>query len=267
MSATRDHRRHKDTKIGKLRTSPRGSVSLSASSSSCAISGGGDNHNHNNSNYNYNNHDYNSNDGTDSPSGGSVMPVLQRSTGDAKPYRHSFSNFGNIETKDAGVSHRARFNRRVSSFTSSSSPWARRRSFLSSTMISDEKHLVYELHSGRFFNDVPMYSISLKESQGFTWNQDLFASQYQQQSAVLYDTEEDTDNEDAIMMEDDDDDDAHDNDDGDAHVGSFRRLASLSRARRSTRRSYSYSASQEHGNVVHKVKVMDFGVTSDEDDE
>jgi hypothetical protein len=112
-------------------------------------------------------------------------------------------------------------------------------------MIKDEKHMVYELHRGRVYSDTPVYSISLRESQGFTWNQDLFASQYQQQSAIVYD---DDDDEDAIMFDDEDDDEDY---------------ASYSFKRRSVR-SYSYSVSNEFSGI-NKVKVLDFAVHTDDE--
>lgn len=69
--------------------------------------------------------------------------------------------------------------RKNSSFASTSSPWFRRNSFLSQSMIDDEESSVYELHS--FFPDAQPYNIiSLRECQGFVFNQDLFATPYQQ---------------------------------------------------------------------------------------
>ncbi|ODQ81513.1 hypothetical protein BABINDRAFT_6201 [Babjeviella inositovora NRRL Y-12698] len=73
---------------------------------------------------------------------------------------------------------------RRSSFALPSSPWCRRNSFLSDSMIHDETHRVYDQ---RYYNPLSgriemRYSVSLDESQGFVWNQDLFASAYQQHS-------------------------------------------------------------------------------------
>ncbi|ODV79620.1 uncharacterized protein CANTADRAFT_205702 [Suhomyces tanzawaensis NRRL Y-17324] len=69
--------------------------------------------------------------------------------------------------------------RRSSSFASTSSPWFRRNSFLSPLMIQNENFSVYD--SPSFFSDNGSYNIiSLKECQGFIFNQDLFASPYQQ---------------------------------------------------------------------------------------
>jgi hypothetical protein len=162
-------------------------------------------------------------------------------------HHHGLGSFSTIvpETMDP-VHNRKLFDRRSSSFASPSSPWARRRSFLSSSMIKDEKHMVYELHRGRVYSDTPVYSISLRESQGFTWNQDLFASQYQQQSAIVYD--DDDDDEDAIMFDAEDDDEDY---------------ASYSFKRRSVR-TYSYSVSNEFSGI-NKVKVLDFAVHTDDE--
>lgn len=69
--------------------------------------------------------------------------------------------------------------RRRSSFATTTSPWYRRNSFLSNSMIESEDFSVYELPN--YFNNCSSYNIiSLRESQGFVFNQDLFASPYQQ---------------------------------------------------------------------------------------
>ncbi|SGZ55300.1 CIC11C00000000322 [Sungouiella intermedia] len=68
-------------------------------------------------------------------------------------------------------------------FTSESSPWFRRNSFLSQSMIDNENSSVYDSYS--FFPGTSSYSIiSLKECQGFLFNQDLFATPYQQLRSV-----------------------------------------------------------------------------------
>lgn len=73
--------------------------------------------------------------------------------------------------------------RRSSSFVSSSSPWFRRNSFLSPTMIQNENFSVYEAPS--YYSESASYNIiSLRECQGFIFNQDLFASPYQQLRAL-----------------------------------------------------------------------------------
>lgn len=165
---------------------------------------------------------------------------------DHRPHRHSFTSFG-VNRESKGSSALPALERRSSSFACPSSPWARRRSFLSSSMIQDEKHLVYELHGGRGFVDSPAYSISLRESQGFTWNQDLFASQYQQQSAIIYDEENgDDDDDDALVMGDDEEEPDH------------------FQMRRNGMRSFSYSVSNEYSSI-NKVEVLDFAVHSDDE--
>ncbi|KAI5957299.1 hypothetical protein KGF54_000227 [Candida jiufengensis] len=80
--------------------------------------------------------------------------------------------------------------RRNSSFANSSSPWFRRNSFLSPSMIQNENFSVYESNNNYYsINNNPNgfnsnYSIiSLRECQGFLFNQDLFASPYQQVKA------------------------------------------------------------------------------------
>lgn len=72
---------------------------------------------------------------------------------------------------------------RTSSFASPSSPYVRRNSFLSPDMVQHENFLVYE--STSFLSDSSTYNIiSLKECQGFIFNQDLFASPYQQSRSL-----------------------------------------------------------------------------------
>ena len=77
----------------------------------------------------------------------------------------------------------ARTKSRTSSFASPSSPYVRRNSFLSPDMVQHEDFLVYE--STSFLSDSSTYNIiSLKECQGFIFNQDLFASPYQQSRSL-----------------------------------------------------------------------------------
>ncbi|ODV95340.1 hypothetical protein PACTADRAFT_50074 [Pachysolen tannophilus NRRL Y-2460] len=135
------------------------------------------------------------------------------------PKQSSFSKSHIINPKQSNPK------RRASSFTSSSSPWARRKSFLSQSMISNDKSSIYELSSSSmyYFNSssspssfgssysssqspcessstnplsmtnsthqqrIPSFSMCLRESQGFIFNQDLFASQYQQSRAIMQD--------------------------------------------------------------------------------
>ncbi|EMG49278.1 hypothetical protein G210_0017, partial [Candida maltosa Xu316] len=71
--------------------------------------------------------------------------------------------------------------RRNSSFANESSPWFRRNSFLSPSMIQNEDFQVYETNNYYNNYNTNSYSIiSLKECQGFIFNQDLFATPYQQ---------------------------------------------------------------------------------------
>ncbi|GAV29468.1 hypothetical protein PMKS-002969 [Pichia membranifaciens] len=58
-------------------------------------------------------------------------------------------------------------------------------------MIENESVQCYKLSTyssnGNSLNEnIPSYSISLSESQGFLWNQDLFASSYQQSEAGVH---------------------------------------------------------------------------------
>lgn len=159
-----------------------------------------------------------------------------------------------------------RVQRRASSFSSASSPWARRRSFLSSSMMSNETHLVYELSSARAYgldtSNVPTYSISLKESQGFSWNQDLFASQFQQQSGVIYDDGGESANENAIDEDDGDEDEDSTGAFADDYTDIMRRRRRFSMGRR----AFSHSMSNSEG-VMQKVKVIDMMVDDDEEEE
>lgn len=73
--------------------------------------------------------------------------------------------------------------RRLSPFTSPLSPWSIRNLVLSRAMIEDETPSIYESHS--FFSDsAPHTIITLKKGQGFIFNQDLFATPYQQLRAL-----------------------------------------------------------------------------------
>ncbi|RLV90566.1 hypothetical protein JA1_004496 [Spathaspora sp. JA1] len=73
--------------------------------------------------------------------------------------------------------------RRNSSFANTSSPWFRRNSFLSQSMIQNENCSVYE--SPTYYSDSASFSIiSLRECQGFLFNQDLFATPYQQSRSL-----------------------------------------------------------------------------------
>lgn len=80
--------------------------------------------------------------------------------------------------------------RRKSSFSSLYSPHTRRRSFLSKNMLENESLHCYRLPNyhvsssvGTDESSLPSYSITLSESQGFVWNQDLFASGFQRPEA------------------------------------------------------------------------------------
>ncbi|KAA8902562.1 hypothetical protein TRICI_005844 [Trichomonascus ciferrii] len=61
--------------------------------------------------------------------------------------------------------------------------WVRRESFLSRAMLSNDVHQMYEI--GRTEDGSMKYNVSVKEGQGFEWNQDLFVSKYYQKTAKL----------------------------------------------------------------------------------
>lgn len=65
------------------------------------------------------------------------------------------------------------------------------RRFLSEQMISSEAPIVYSGAYHSSFQHTNNFTIVSSQSQGFTWNQDLFASQYQQMCKVVYDGHED----------------------------------------------------------------------------
>lgn len=61
-------------------------------------------------------------------------------------------------------------------------------------MEDKEKLIVYSNTSSVFTYSAeirPNFKISVSQSQGFAWNQDLFATQYQQSYKVVYDAHED----------------------------------------------------------------------------
>ncbi|GMM39079.1 hypothetical protein DASC09_064180 [Saccharomycopsis crataegensis] len=70
-------------------------------------------------------------------------------------------------------------------------------------MINDEKHTIYELSSSYSSSDddgpILSFSLSLKVSQGFSWNQDLFASEYQQSRANDDDDQSEDDKETSVQ--------------------------------------------------------------------
>ncbi|GAV52109.1 hypothetical protein ZYGR_0AG01000 [Zygosaccharomyces rouxii] len=63
---------------------------------------------------------------------------------------------------------------------------------LSPEMVSSEATMVYSTAYNSNLQTSNSFTVSSSESQGFAWNQDLFASQYQQMCKVVYDGHEDT---------------------------------------------------------------------------
>lgn len=58
-------------------------------------------------------------------------------------------------------------------------------------MIDSETAVVYSMTFAMSSEESAHFTISSSQSQGFSWNQDLFASQYQQMCKVVYDGHED----------------------------------------------------------------------------
>ncbi|GME83118.1 unnamed protein product [Ambrosiozyma monospora] len=107
-------------------------------------------------------------------------------------------------------SHGLGHHRRRSCFNSSNSPYARRKSFLSQSMLENDDFQSYEVASYEYYTTyggsdsssasssfngsrtvrLPSFSLNLTQSQGFIWNQDLFASHYQQHKAGLTTSDE-----------------------------------------------------------------------------
>ncbi|CCC67976.1 hypothetical protein NCAS_0A14180 [Naumovozyma castellii] len=64
------------------------------------------------------------------------------------------------------------------------------RAYLSASMRESETSLAYSLNEGYFnhsYKSPSVFCVSSSHSQGFAWNQDLFASQHQQLCKVIYD--------------------------------------------------------------------------------
>lgn len=113
---------------------------------------------------------------TDSTSG-----YTSSSSSQAK--RDSTSKRQESYTRDTFHNHQGISKRRSSSFASTSSPWFRRNSLLSPAMVQNENISIYD--SPNYYSHSSSYNIiSLKECQGFIFNQDLFASPYQQQKSL-----------------------------------------------------------------------------------
>lgn len=55
-----------------------------------------------------------------------------------------------------------------------------------------QKHESPLVYATSLSSETPLYTLASTDSQGFTWNQDLFASQYQQNCNVVFDAHEDS---------------------------------------------------------------------------
>lgn len=104
-------------------------------------------------------------------------------TGSPRAKRNDNSTRRNSYSRDKFRNYQSNNKRRSSSFTSTSSPWFRRNSLLSPAMVQDENISVYD--SPNYYSHSSSYNIiSLRECQGFIFNQDLFASPFQQQKSL-----------------------------------------------------------------------------------
>lgn len=152
-------------------------------------------------------------------------------------------------------------------------------------MVSQESHIVYKLHShSNIWGDegsnarasaLPTYMLALKESQGYAWNQDLFASRYTQETGVVFDSDDyriskDDESESEFEYEDNESGDVdYDEDDNSMDYGYYamrdgvRAPTSMRRRRRSSR-PYSYTGSREEGAPIEGVKVVNIILTEDE---
>lgn len=124
-------------------------------------------------------------------------------------------------------------------------------------MIANERHSVYKisnfcLTSDRKIISLPAFSINLCESQGFSFNQDLFVSEYDQKSGLIFDGIKNYNAKDdnVIIDSDEDIDDEETDYDYDEKIYN----------RKFTR---SYSASN-NDNICDRVKVIEIEV--DEND-
>ena len=62
---------------------------------------------------------------------------------------------------------------------------------ISDAMVKSETPVVYAMAFAAPISESVHYIVSSSQSQGFAWNQDIFASQYQQMCRVVYDGHED----------------------------------------------------------------------------
>ena len=114
-----------------------------------------------------------------------ITNTMQRGKSPSSQTAHTNSNTTTITTTTTSPRPEPTIvKRRNSSFANTSSPWFRRNSFLSPAMIQDENFNVYESGTS-FYSGMNGYAsnysiISLRECQGFLFNQDLFATPYQQ---------------------------------------------------------------------------------------
>lgn len=145
--------------------------------------------------------------------------------------------------------------------------------YLSSSMLESETGIAYEVTDGyasRFSSKDPtrtQYVVSITHSQGFDWNQDLFATRYEQMCQVIYDGHVDTmqsliENL-AEKAESDEEESSHTESSEYQHSPGSRRMSSvLLKPRRKSDRSISFSADREQG-TFRKTEVTVIDVESD----
>ncbi|KAH3682116.1 hypothetical protein WICPIJ_006919 [Wickerhamomyces pijperi] len=195
-----------------------------------------------------------------------------------KLQRHSISHFDRLSLKDT--------NKQLNSQK------IRRNSFLSRSMMTQESHIVYNVSTygnswaSRYCEEptvnpryLPTFMLALKESQGYAWNQDLFASRYVQETGVVYDSDDFANNAESRITraeeyddysqdseEEEEDDqyqsDVDDDDDVDMDMD-FTSADNFSRRRRRSS-AYSYSQTHEDGGPRAKVKVINIVLTDEE---
>lgn len=141
-------------------------------------------------------------------------------------------------------------------------------------MLESEMGIAYEVtdsfsyrHGGNDYEEV-CYIISIAHSQGFDWNQDLFATRYEQMCQVVYDGHVDT--MEAMKeqlgnheLDEEEDDDTFGLSKGYMRYNSRRNFSdTLVRPRRKSDRSISFSADREQG-TFRRTEVTIIDVDSD----
>ncbi|BAP72422.1 protein UGX2 [Kluyveromyces marxianus] len=153
--------------------------------------------------------------------------------------------------------------------------------YLSSSMLASETGIAYEVSDsyssrrhGSEDNGKIQYVISMAHSQGFDWNQDFFATRYEQMCQVVYDGH--VDSVESVIEELksrgclDEEESSSDADGGMSEspvdvlsIQKYRRISdAFIRPRRKSDRSISFSADREQGNFK-RAEVIVIDVESD----